>query len=80
MHVYSKNLSLLVRSHCSAIMKQPCLNKAKKGKDQREHINSENDFYKHFQACKQLYCRETWKEKNVIINGFPSILKKQIEM
>ena len=42
----------MVRSHCSATIKQPCLNKAKNGKDQREYINSENDFYNHFQACK----------------------------
>ena len=45
-------LSFMVRSRCSAIIKQPCLNEAKNDKDQREYINSENDFYKHFQACK----------------------------
>ena len=66
----------MVRSHCSAIIKQLCLNKAKNGKDQREYVNCENDLYKHFQAGKKLYCRETWKEKNVIINGFQSVLKK----
>ena len=47
-----RKFTVLVRPHCSAIIKQPCLNKAKNGKDQREYINSENDFYKHFQACK----------------------------
>ena len=48
----SHSFKQLVRSYCSAIIKQPCLNKAKNGKDQREYINSENDFCKHFQACK----------------------------
>ena len=67
----------MVRSHCSAKIKQPCLNKAKNGKYQREDINSENDFYENFQACKQLYCRETLKEKNVVVNGFQSILKNK---
>ena len=35
----------MVRSHSSALIKQPFLNKAKNGKDQRKYINSENDYY-----------------------------------
>ena len=61
-----------MQSRCSALIKQACLNKAKN----KRIINSENDFYNHFKACK-LYCRETWKEENVIINGFQSILKNK---
>ena len=57
----------MVRSHSSALIKQPFLNKAKNDKDQRKFINSENDYY----------IAETWKEKNVIVNGFQSILKNK---
>ena len=64
----------------SAIIKQPCLIIAKNGNDQREYITVKTistNIFRHI--INYIIEKHGSKEKSVIINGFQSIFKKQIE-